>query len=118
MRSFIVAIGTGLFLLQPCVAQDAAEGVRGDPLAIAEATAMVETMGGIEIWRQLKSLHFVHEWFRWYRVDSYIENEILDLTGPRSWVEMKSEISHSVRAYSPEYKYWSINDGEFSVSSE
>jgi len=41
-------------------------------------------MGGMTIWSKLKGLHFVHEWFPWNRVDSYIENEILDLTGPRS----------------------------------
>ena len=99
-------------------AQDQKSGVRGDKEAIAEAEAMVETMGGKEIWAQLKSVHFVHEWWPFYRVDSYIENEILDLTGPRSWVEMKSEIFHRLRAYSPEHKYWNIVNGEFSYASE
>jgi len=51
-------------------------------------------------------------------VDAYVENEILDLTGPRSWVEMKSEISHRVRAYSPEHRYWSLSNGEFSFADE
>ena len=51
-------------------------------------------------------------------MDAYIENEILDLTAPRSWVEMKSEIHHRVRAYSPEYKYWSVLDGEFSFADK
>jgi hypothetical protein len=73
---------------QLCLAQETLDGLRGDPEAIAEAEAMVATMGGMEIWRQLESVHFVHEWFPFYRVDSYLENEILDLTGPRSWVEM------------------------------
>lgn len=99
-------------------AQDKPQGLRGDPAAIAEAVAMVETMGGTHIWSQLKSVHFVHEWFPYYRVDSYIENEILDLTGPRSWVEMKSEIYHRVRAYSPEHKYWNVVNGQFSYASE
>lgn len=99
-------------------AQDNQSGLRGDPDAIKEAGAMVETMGGKEIWAQLKSVHFVHEWFPWYRTDSYIEDEILDLTGSRSWVKMKSEIYHRVRAYSPEYKQWSIENGEFAYSSE
>ena len=58
-------------------------GVRGDSMAIAELEAMVNTMGGIRIWSQLKSIHFVHRWYFWDR-DSYLENEILDLTGPRS----------------------------------
>jgi len=93
-------------------------GVRGDPQAVAEAEAMVETMGGMQIWSQLKSVHFVHEWWPFHRVDGYIENEILDLTGPRSWVEMKSEVYHRIRAYSPEYKYWSVIDGEFSYASD
>jgi hypothetical protein len=51
-------------------------------------------------------------------VDSYIENEILDLTGPRSWVEMKSEIYNRLRAYSPEHTYWSVENGEFSYADE
>ena len=99
-------------------AQEKMGGMRGDPLAIAEAEAMVRAMGGMEIWAQLKSVHFVHEWYPWYRIDSYIENEILDLTGPRSWVEEKSEIHHKIRAYSPEHKYWSITDGKFAFGSE
>ncbi|UCG31002.1 MAG: hypothetical protein JSV53_03770 [candidate division WOR-3 bacterium] len=118
MKSSLVFICMGLFLWQPSVAKDRMIGVRGDALAIAEAEAMVETMGGMEVWAQLKSVHFVHEWYPWYRIDSYIENEILDLTGPRSWVEERSEIHHRIRAYSPEHKYWSITDGEFAFGSE
>ncbi len=118
MKSLVIASIIALFCLPPAAAQERSDGVRGDSLAIAEAEAMVESMGGMEIWGQLKSLHFVHEWFPWYRVDSYIENEILDLTGPRSWVEMRSEIYHRVRAYSPEHKYWFVENGEFSFGSE
>jgi hypothetical protein len=103
---------------QQLAAQEYGNGLRGDPEAITEAKAMVESMGGMEIWAQLESVHFVHEWYPWYRVDAYIENEILDLTGPRSWVEMKSEINHRVRAYSPEHKYWSVTNGEFSYGDE
>ena len=118
MRKIVLLVCTLALFCQPCLAQEEARGVRGDPEAIAEAEAMVESMGGMEIWAQLKSVHFVHEWFPWYRVDSYIENEILDLTGPRSWVEEKSEIHHRIRGYSPEAKYWSIVNGEFSYGSE
>jgi hypothetical protein len=64
----------------------------------------------------MKSIHFVHEWFFRNRIDSYVENEILDLTGPRSWIEMKSEIYHRVRVYSPEFGFWNIINGEFSVA--
>jgi hypothetical protein len=103
---------------QPGFPQDKITGVRGDPKAVAEAEAMVQTMGGKQIWAQLKSVHFVHEWFPYYRIDSYIENEILDLTGPRSWVEMKSEVYHRLRAYSPEYKYWNIVNDKFSYADE
>ena len=99
-------------------AQEKLAGIRGDPEAIAEAEAMVERMGGMEIWAQLKSLHFVHQWFPHNRTDSYIENEVLDLTGSRSRVERKSEIYSNVRAYSPEYKYWSVTNGEFAWGSE
>lgn len=118
MKKVWIVIFVLSFLGQVNSAQDKMGGVRGEPEAIADARAMVETMGGMEIWAQLKSVHFVHEWFPYYRVDSYIENEILDLTGPRSWVEMKSEIYHRLRAYSPEHKYWNIVNGEFSYADE
>lgn len=98
---------------QPSAAENGTDGIRGEREAIAEAKAMVEAMGGMEIWAQLESLHFVHEWYPWHRIDSYVENEILDLTGPRSWVDRKSEIFHKTRAYSPEGKYWSVTDGNF-----
>jgi hypothetical protein len=117
MRGFI-ALAIAMAFWTPAIAQENEDGVRGEAEAIADAEAMVETMGGSEIWAQLKSVHFVHEWYPWHRVDAYIENEILDLTAPRSWVEMKSEIHHRVRAYSPEYKYWSVLDGEFSFADE
>jgi hypothetical protein len=118
MRLFLILMGMVLLLGQLGVAQEKESGVRGDPLAIAEAEAMVESMGGMEIWAQLKSVHFVHRWYPWYRIDSYLENEILDLTGQRSWVEEKSEVHHRIRAYSPEHKYWSITNGEFAFGSE
>ncbi len=79
---------------------------------------MVDTMGGTAIWRDLASVHFVHEWDIVNRPDRYLENEILDLTGPRSWVTMESEINSRTRAYSPEHRYWSINNGEFEYGSE
>ena len=95
-----------------------AEGLRGDPPAIADARAMVEKMGGITVWASLESVHFVHEWDFVNRPDRYLENEILDMTGPRSWVKMESEIFDYVRAYSPEYGRWSITDGEFARASD
>jgi len=100
------------------LAQDGVKSLRGDPAAIADAQAMVKTMGGMTIWAQLKSVHFVHEWYPWNRVDSYVENEILDLTGPRSWADRKSEINHAMRAYSPEGRRWSVNNGVFAYASE
>jgi len=114
----LVLICMVLFALQPALAQDTATGLRGDPEAIAEAEAMVKTMGGMEIWAQLKSIHFVHRWYPCNRTDSYVENEILDLTGPRSWVERKSEVFHQMRAYSPEGRRWSVSNGEFSYSPD
>jgi hypothetical protein len=118
MKRFFLLIALVSFCSQHSLGQEGPKGVRGDPAAIADARAMIETMGGMTIWAQLKSVHFVHEWFFWNRVDSYIENEILDLTGPRSWVEMKSEIYHRLRAYSPEHKFWEVVDGKFSYASE
>ena len=96
----------------------ASQQMRGDPEAIADATAMVETMGGVSIWSQMNSLHLVHEWYPWNREDSYVENEILDLTGPRSRADRKSEIHHAVRAYSPEGKRWDLKDGTLTRGSE
>ena len=95
-----------------------ASGLRGDPAAIADARAMVETMGGVAIWRDTASVHFVHEWDIANRPDRYLEHEILDLTGPRSWVTMDSEIYSRTRAYSPEHGYWSITNGEFTRGSD
>jgi hypothetical protein len=118
MKQVLILICMVSFLWQPSFAQDGTNGIRGDSAAIAEAEAMVETMGGMEIWARLQSVHFVHEWYPWYRIDSYVENEILDLTGPRSWVERKSEIYHKTRVYSPEGKYWSVVNGEFTYASE
>jgi len=95
-----------------------AEGLRGDPAAIADARSLVEEMGGAEIWAELESVHFVHEWDFVNRPDRYLENEILDMTGPRSWVKMESEIFDYVRAYSPEYGRWSITDGKFARAGD
>jgi hypothetical protein len=94
------------------------EGLRGDPAAIADAESMVETMGGMTIWRELQSVHFVHEWDIFNRPDIYLEHEILDLTGPRSHVTMESEIYSRERAYSPEHRYWNIINGEFSFAND
>ena len=108
-----------LFLagIQATSAEETA-GLRGDPDAIADAKAMVETMGGLSIWQDLEAVHFVHEWDIANRPDRYLENEILDLTGPRSYVTMDSEIYSRTRAYSPEHKYWSITNGEFARGSD
>jgi hypothetical protein len=95
-----------------------AAGLRGDPAAIADARAMVEKLGGISIWQELENVHFVHEWDIANRHERYLENEILDLTGPRSWVTMKSESYDRVRAYSPEHGYWSITNGKFARGSD
>ena len=93
-------------------------GLNGDADAILDARAMVENMGGIEIWAKLESVHFVHEWDIYSRPDIYLENEILDLTAPRSYVTMKSEIYSRIRAYSPEFGYWNIIDGEFAFTDD
>jgi hypothetical protein len=38
---------------------------------------------------------------------------LLDMTGPRSFVTMESELYSRTRAYSPEHRYWSVTNGEF-----
>lgn len=118
MTRLTVAVAMILMAWTPSWTQEANTGVRGDSMAIAEAEAMVETMGGMEIWAELESVHFVHEWWPSQSPYSYMENEVLDLTGPRSWVEMTNEVYSRVRAYSPEDGYWSIVNGEFSSGSD
>ena len=93
-------------------------GLRGDAVAISRAQAMVENMGGMEVWRGLGSLHFVHEWDLATRKDRYLENEILDLNGPRSYVTMHSESYSRIRAYSPEHRYWNVVNGEFAYADD
>jgi hypothetical protein len=116
--SLLLAIlGLTGWLERPTEAQGTT-GLRGDAAAISDAREMVEAMGGLLIWRELKSVHFVHEWDIFTRPDIYIENEILDLTGPRSYVTMESEIYSRVRAYSPEHRYWNIINGQFSYASD
>ncbi|MCK5489806.1 MAG: hypothetical protein KAI98_07445 [Gemmatimonadetes bacterium] len=100
------------------LSQGGTQGIRGDVEAIADAEAMVETMGGMAIWAELESIHLVHEWYPWHRVDSYVENEVLDFTGPRSRADRKSEINHMIRAYSPEGGRWTLNEGEFARAGE
>lgn len=97
-------------------AQESA-GLRGENSAVQAAQKMVESMGGEELWTQLQSLYFVHEWYPIHRGDKYLEEEILDLTGPRSWVKMESEIYYNERVYSPEYGYWRNVNGEINEGS-
>ena len=118
VKNILILIGLVTLLCQAVFAQELSTGLRGDPAAIADAKAMVETMGGAAIWKEVKSLHFVHEWYPVNRIDTYVENEILDLTSSRSWVERKSEISRTIRAYSPEGKYWTLDDGVFAYGNE
>lgn len=113
-RFFIVVLF--LFSTTHGFSQNKKQGIRGDSLAIKQLESMVNTMGGMHIWSQLKSVHFVHRWYFWDR-DSYLENEILDLTGPRSYVTMKSETYSRIRAYSPEHRYWNIINGKFSYTN-
>lgn len=118
VRQFEKVLLATFFLTAGLATQAIADGLRGDPDAISDARAMVEKMGGPTIWADLASLHFVHEWDIVNRPDRYMEDEILDLTGPRSWVKMNNESYERVRAYSPEHGYWSIADGEFSRGTD
>jgi len=98
-------IAFGVFLLSPVmsiqyVEAQEATALRGDPAAITDAEAMVEAIGELAIWRELEVVHFVHEWDIYNRPDIYLENEVLDLTGPRSYVTMESEIYTRIRVQS------------------
>lgn len=118
MRKWIISVWIFMGGMPAAVAQEALDGLRGDPQAIAAAEAMVESMGGRAIWAGLKAVHFTHDWYTFNRPDVYREDEILDMTGARSWVEMRSEIYHRVRVYSPENGYWNIVNGQFARESE
>jgi hypothetical protein len=91
---------------------------RSDAAAVEDALAMVDAMGGRDIWAQVKSVHFVHRWSIDTRLDTYVENEILDLTGPRSWIEMRSEILDYQRGISPEHGVWEIETGVTKVGAK
>ncbi len=119
MRLFLrycALVFTACFGLSTVAQQDV--GLKGDADAIADARAMVETMGGLKIWAALESVHFVHEWDLAERTEAYLENEILDLTAARSYVTMESETYTRIRAYSPEHRYWNIVNGEFAYASD
>lgn len=107
-----------VLIVASLAAQASVAELRGDPAAIAEAEAMVQSMGGAAIWTELQSLVLVHEWFASDRIDAYVEHETLDLTGPRSRADRKSEIRHAIRVYSPEGKGWRMQNGEISYGSE
>lgn len=128
MKRFLVSV-IALAVLAPAFAgppegsavtvsspEPASSGLRGERTAIAAARAMVDAMGGVRIWKPLKSLRLVHEWFPWNRSDSYVETETLDLTGPRSHADRKSEIRHEIRAYGPEGGGWRIQNGKLARS--
>lgn len=109
----------GLLLLAFMGSAAAAEGgLKGDEDAIERAKSMVGTMGGMDVWSKLGSVHFVHEWDLANRAERYMEEEILDLTGARSYVTMESESYNRTRAYSPEHRYWSLEDGVFRYGSD
>ena len=108
----LLILGVDMARAQP------ATGLRGNPDAISDARAMVETMGGLDVWARLQSVHFVHDWDIATRADRYLENEILDLTASRSYVTMESETYHRIRAYSPEHRYWNIVNGEFAYTND
>lgn len=115
----VTALGLVLLLgAMAASAQQAEPGLQGEPEAIEDARAMVERMGGLDLWATLEQLHFVHEWDIVNRPQRYLEHEILDLAGARSYVTMDSEDYHRTRVYSPEHGYWSVTDGEFSVGSD
>ncbi len=108
------------FLIQFILFQYTTHGqsnLKGNPKAITAVKEMVEVMGGARLWSEIKQLHFRHVWYPINR-ESFVEDEIIDLTGPRSWVHMKSEIFDRYRAYSPEHGYWSLLNGKYSESEE
>ena len=118
MKKHLTLSCLSLAVLAANAGAEPATQLRGDPAAIADAIAMVETMGGTAEWCRLGSVHFVHEWDVVNREDRYVENEILDLTGARSYVKMESDGYERIRAYSPEHRYWSMEDGTFAWGSD
>lgn len=113
--------GMAMAAAAPAQDKDAARGqpagLRGEETAIEKARLMVATMGGPAIWARLACIHFTHEWHPWNRPDTYVENEVLDLVGPRSLADRKSEINHAIRAYSPEGGRWDLRNGTLAHGS-
>src|SRR6056297_880038 len=66
-------------------AQDSA---KGDSTALEATMALIDHMGGKDVWSQLSQIKFQHRWYPVNR-ESYLEDEVIDLTNIRSWVRMK-----------------------------
>jgi len=95
-------------------AQDSA---KGDSTALEATMALIDHMGGKDVWSQLSQIKFQHRWYPVNR-ESYLEDEVIDLTNIRSWVRMKNDSYERVRAYSPEYGYWSWTNGNLVQNNE
>lgn len=116
MRGFLVA-ALILFSAFTAKAEDGLTGIRGSPEAIAKAQGMVEAMGGLYIWKELKTLYFEHRWFHLEAKDIILETEVIALTESASYFKMESEVYFQARAYTPTAG-WRLRFNEFTRTTD
>jgi len=100
-------------LCSPAVAQ----GLAGEPQAIARAQGMVERVGGKELWARLASLHLIQRYHVLEWRDSVVHEEWIDFETPRLYVSIRNELGVRLRAYDARGG-WSLRDGVFSRFTE
>lgn len=104
-------------LISPTSFAEELSGLQGEPEATEKAEAMVEAMGGLHIWKEIKGIRFVNRWWHIDHKDTRIQDEIIDVTQSSTFFEMKSETYNQKRAYTP-HSWWVIRNGEITVRDE
>lgn len=94
-----------------------AEGLAGEPEAIALAERMVERVGGKALWAQLVSLHLKQRFHVLAWKESIIHEEWIDFKTPRLKVSIQNELGTRLRAYDARGG-WRMIDGKVSRFSE
>jgi hypothetical protein len=92
--------------------------IRGEQNAVNAAIAMVESLGGIDYWSQLKNVQMEYKWQPVDQSDKYVEKMVLDLTGSRSLVEVNGKEFKRITSNSPEHGNWVDVNGRVSISPE
>lgn len=111
----VPAILSTCLLLAPPVAP--AQGLAGEPAAIARAQEMVERVGGRQVWSMLASLLLTQRFYIQTRRESVVHQEWIDFKVPRIHVTIESELTRRQRAYD-ERGGWFLRDGTLTRFTE